>query len=158
MAYLQMNLDAGNYTVSMFYSGDLNYAPTNKSFDINIYQISTKLSVKSVKILRGNYYVVTLTDTSGNVLANRTVTFTVNGRTYTRNTGSLGTASLRLTLKAGTYSIKTISPAADGFHLYQLCLRRGGPCRVLTAASICVPGCTADIPGYDFEIHRREIW
>ena len=115
MAYLQMNLDAGNYTVSMFYSGDLNYAPTNKSFDINIYQISTKLSVKSVKILRGNYYVVTLTDTSGNVLANRTVTFTVNGRTYTRNTRSLGTASLRLTLKAGTYSIKTISPAADGY-------------------------------------------
>lgn len=115
MASLKINLKAGNYTVYMDYAGDSEYCPTNTSYDISVYEIPTALTVKNTKILRGNYYIVTLTDSAGNVLANRTVTFKIGSKTYARITSSAGVASMRLTLAAKTYTIKTIFNAADGY-------------------------------------------
>ncbi len=115
IASLKVNFVAGNYPVSMIYLGNSSYAPVCESYNLVVYEIPTKISVKSTKILRGNYYAVTLTDSSGNILANRTVTFKINGKTYTRTTNSAGVAKLRLTLKAKSYSIKVTHEASDGY-------------------------------------------
>ena len=115
MAGLKINLISGNYTVYMSYSGDSSYGPANTSYNLEVYEIPTTLSVLNTKVLRGNYYIVTLSDSYGNVLANQTVTIRVSVKTYTKTTNSAGVAVLRLTFAAKTYSIKTTFKAANGY-------------------------------------------
>ena len=52
----------------------------------------------------GERFVVTLTDNEDNPLANKTVTISINGVAYTRNTDENGTASIGLRLNSGTYN------------------------------------------------------
>ncbi|MDO5860643.1 hypothetical protein [Methanobrevibacter sp.] len=115
VASLKMNMNAGNYTVNMFYLGDSTYSPANETFSIKVYEISTKVVAKDAKILRGNYYSVTLTDASGNALAGQSVIFKVNGKTYTRTTDSKGVAKLQMTMAANTYNVQTIFKSKDGY-------------------------------------------
>lgn len=53
----------------------------------------------------GEYFKVKLTDNENNTIKNVKITFTVNGKTYTRSTDSSGIASLQLRLADGTYKI-----------------------------------------------------
>lgn len=112
---IKINLNAGNYTVNMFYPGDSTYSPVNESYNLSVYEISTKLATKNANILRGNYYAVTLTDVSGNPLVNQTVTFKVAGKTFTRKTNSAGVATLLFTLSSGSYTIQTTFKSANGY-------------------------------------------
>ena len=59
---------------------------------------------------------LTLKDGSGNVIANRKVTATVNGKTYTATTNSKGVATFKLTLK--TVKTFTISLKFAGYSYY----------------------------------------
>ena len=54
----------------------------------------------------GKYYTVTLKDKNGNVLANKTVKFTLAGKTYTVKTDAKGVAKLAINIyKPGTYKL-----------------------------------------------------
>ena len=55
-------------------------------------------------------------DANGNILANKKVTFTVNGKTYTANTNAKGVATVKLALTAAkTYTV-TIKFAGDSVY------------------------------------------
>ena len=50
----------------------------------------------------------TLKDGAGNPIANKTITFTVNGQKYNRTTNSNGIASLAINLRPGVYDVTTM--------------------------------------------------
>ena len=51
----------------------------------------------------GTKMVAVLTDIKGNPIANATVYFTINGKTYAKSTDANGTASMGLNLVSGVY-------------------------------------------------------
>ncbi|WP_407377749.1 C1 family peptidase [Methanobrevibacter sp.] len=53
----------------------------------------------------GKYYKVRVYDDHGNIAKRVKVTFTINGKTYSRNTDPNGYASFKITLQAKTYTI-----------------------------------------------------
>ena len=71
--------------------------------------VSTHFDVESATEFDviGDYFKVKLADEKNNVLKNTKITFTVNGKTYSKNTDSSGIASLQLRLNDGTYNIVT---------------------------------------------------
>ena len=59
---------------------------------------------------------VTLRDASGNLVANRKITATVNGKTYTATTNSKGVATFKLTLKTVKTFTVSIKFAGDSYY------------------------------------------
>ena len=55
----------------------------------------------------GDYFKIKLSDANKNVLKNTKVTFSVNGKSYAKNTDSSGIASLQIRLNDGSYNIVT---------------------------------------------------
>jgi parallel beta-helix repeat protein len=72
-------------------------------------KIDTHIDVKSDTTFDviGDYFKVKLSDKNNKSLVKTKVTFTVNGKTYNKNTDSSGIASLQLRLDDGTYKIVT---------------------------------------------------
>ncbi len=66
---------------------------------------ATTLKASSTSIVRGDDYSVTLTDSSGKVLANQKITFSISGSSYNRTTNSKGLASFTISLVGGKYSV-----------------------------------------------------
>ena len=77
---------------------------------------STSIVSSSSTVVNGYDYSVTLKDNNGNVLSGKTLTFTFNGKSYTKTTDSKGVASLNINAKAGSYIIGVIF---DGDELYE---------------------------------------
>ncbi len=77
---------------------------------------STSIVSSSSSVVNGYDYSVTLKDNNGNVLSGKTLTFTFNGKSYTKTTDSKGVASLNIDAKAGSYIIGVIF---DGDELYE---------------------------------------
>ena len=77
---------------------------------------STSIVSSSSSVVNGYDYSVTLKDNNGNVLSGKTLTFTFNGKSYTKTTDSKGVASLNINAKAGSYIIGVIF---DGDELYE---------------------------------------
>lgn len=102
------NLNIGRYDVSVSYSGDSKYvsAVSSTSFNVNGFVLDGSDVVMYYK--NGTEYVVVLTDVSGNYIANKTLTFTINGVEYTRVTDENGSASISIGLNAGEYVISVI--------------------------------------------------
>ena len=77
---------------------------------------STSIVSSSSSVVNGYDYSVTLKDNNGNVLSGKTLTFTFNGKSYTKTTDSKGVASLNINAKAGSYVIGVIF---EGDELYE---------------------------------------
>ena len=77
---------------------------------------STSIVSSSSTVVNGYDYSVTLKDNNGNVLSGKTLTFTFNGKSYTKTTDSKGVASLNINAKAGSYVIGVIF---EGDELYE---------------------------------------
>ena len=77
---------------------------------------STSIVSSSSSVVNGYDYSVTLMDNNGNVLSGKTLTFTFNGKSYTKTTDSKGVASLNINAKAGSYVIGVIF---EGDELYE---------------------------------------
>ena len=101
------DLEYGNYTLPITYSGDDLYNPTVTTVNITV-------NKNTVNINAGNltkYYkdpqkfTVTVTDAKGQPATNKTVEITINGVTYTRTTDEKGTASLNINLNSGEYPV-----------------------------------------------------
>ena len=100
------DLDAGNYTIPVYYAGDDKY--TSQSKDANVTVEEDKSDIISAQDITKYFhgperFVVTVTDYKGNPLANKTVNITINGVKYTRTTNAKGTTSIAINLPSGTY-------------------------------------------------------
>ena len=84
-----------------------------ESSDANVLEstskVDTHIDVKSDTTFDvvGDYFKVKLSDNNNNSLSNLKLTFTVNGKSYTKNTDANGVASLQLKLNDGKYKIVT---------------------------------------------------
>ncbi|MBQ2652237.1 MAG: hypothetical protein IJF83_01650 [Methanobrevibacter sp.] len=101
------NLKPGTYQIKYFYStiGEKEYNYGYNKITVN--KLSAKLSAKdmSMNYKDGSEYKVTVKDASGNVLKNTKVKFTVNGKSYIKQTNSKGIAKLAINLPVGYYSV-----------------------------------------------------
>ena len=104
---LKINSPIGyTYRLSYKYGGSSYYGSSSGSIRLKI-KMATSLSGPSAKtIIKGSAYKVTLKDGNGRVLSGKTITFTLDGKTYTKTTSSKGVASLTISLAAGkTYKL-----------------------------------------------------
>ena len=67
---------------------------------------SSSISVSSDSVVRGNSYAITLLDSNNAAASGKLVQFTLSGKTYNATTDSNGTASLPVSLAAGTYPLE----------------------------------------------------
>lgn len=105
-ASLKIDLASNSYDVNVYYLGDSTYSPCSANYTIESYQIPTQILIENTKILRGTYFTIFLYDNESNALSNQSVTFKLNGKTYSRTTNENGSASLKIKLKEGKYKIK----------------------------------------------------
>ena len=96
VASLTINANAGNYTLAVRFIGDGLYYNSSKTVALTVVKDKTTFVDSGSSIVKGNYYYLTLKDSKGNVLFNKTVSLTFNGKTYTRITDSLGKVGLKL--------------------------------------------------------------
>ena len=107
-AHKVISLPVGTYKVQMRYSGDSYYTNSSRSKKITVKKLKTKFIAKDFRqnYGDGHYYTVQLSSILNNKLANKKVTFSICGKTFTKTTNSNGRASLKINLKVGTYPIK----------------------------------------------------
>ncbi|WP_298534861.1 Ig-like domain repeat protein [uncultured Methanobrevibacter sp.] len=110
---------AGTYNVDIFYLGDDNYRGADATAKVTINKIKTALTASGKTFLATattKKLTATLKDANGNALAKKTVTFTVNGKTYKATTNAKGVATVKLALKAAkTYTV-SIKFAGDSVY------------------------------------------
>lgn len=109
----------GKYPVSIAFLGDKEHKGAFATATITIDPIKTGLTASAKTYLataKTKSFTATLKDANGNLLANKKVTFTVNGKTYTANTNAKGVATVKLALTAAkTYTV-TIKFAGDSVY------------------------------------------
>ena len=110
VAELSFDLNkAGKYPVSIAFLGDKHYNGAFTTATITIDPIKTSVTSAAKTYLAtasSKTLTATLKDANGNVLANKKVTFTVNGKTYTATTNAKGVATVKLALTAAkTYTV-----------------------------------------------------
>lgn len=120
IAKLSFDLNkAGKYPVSVAFLGDKHYRGAFATATITINPIKTSLTSAAKTYLataKTKSLTATLKDANGKVLANKKVTFTVNGKTVTATTNAKGVATAKLALTAAkTYTV-TIKFAGDGVY------------------------------------------
>ena len=110
---------SGTYNTEVFYLGDDNYRGADASAKITINKVKTALTASGKTFLATattKKLTATLKDAKGNPLAKKTVTFTVNGKTYKATTNANGVATVKLALKAAkTYKV-SIKFAGDSVY------------------------------------------
>ena len=103
---LKFNSFLGKYTLKVNFNGDSEYLSSAESFDLNIYQVKTSITVASESVARGKYLYAYLKDSSGNALAGQTVKIIFKGKTFTKVTNSKGRVSLKIPSVAAKYLTK----------------------------------------------------
>lgn len=100
---------AGNYKVSVKYSGDDKYSSSTNCTSFKVSKIATKLTVKYKKYyskVKSKKLTATLKDQFGKAIKNKYVVFKVNGKTYKAKTNSKGIATVKVNLKkVKTYTV-----------------------------------------------------
>ena len=110
VASVNLNVKPGNYLVSAYFNGDSEYGSVNQTSSVKV--LATIKASDISKYYKGSEkYTATFYDYRGNVLANRQVSITVNGKTYSKKTNSKGSVSLAVDLKPGTYKVTTTNPS-----------------------------------------------
>ena len=112
----------GTYTLSVNYAGDggIDYYGSDAQAKVVVKKQATKIISSDLNMIpkMAEYYSITLKDASGNVLANQKVTFTVNGKTYTKSTNSRGIAKVKLKFNKNKKTYK-ISISYKGNNKYK---------------------------------------
>ena len=101
------NISEGTYTIKYGFDGNGNYLDSNGQNKLVVANSTVFLIGKDLKMVYkdGSRFNVTLTDLDRNPLANETISFTINGRTYNRTTNDDGVASLVINLIPDTYTV-----------------------------------------------------
>ena len=110
---------AGTFDIVAYFNGEGNYIASTNSGKLTLTKDSTSLTSagKTYTVTATSKKItVTLKDGSGKAVANRKVTTTVNGKTYSATTNSKGVATFKLTLKAvKTYTV-SLKFAGDAYY------------------------------------------
>ena len=102
-------LAKGTYKVTYTFKGNGGFYSSSSSGTICIKEAANKLTASDLKMNYndGSKFSVKLSDNNGKVLSGKTITFKLDGKTYTAKTNSKGIAELAVgNLKPGTYQIK----------------------------------------------------
>ena len=98
---LPINLNQGNYNI-LITNPSNNEVKTQK---INVVNRIAENKAISMYYGAGKYYTVKVLDDNGNITRGVAVTFTINNNVYTRTTDNNGYASIKISLKPGTYTV-----------------------------------------------------
>ena len=102
-------LAMGSYTVKVKYGGSSNY--TSSSLKKKV-KVASSLSGNDLTKYYGTASKYKVKFWKGNsVLANKKVTFKVNGKTYTKTTSKKGVAKLNINLAVGKYTVTAVNPS-----------------------------------------------
>ena len=97
--------DLGKLKFKISFAGDNIFVKSSASANVTSVKGGTKI-VAPNKVSQGFKYIITLKNSGGKVLSNKTVVFRINNKNYTKTTDSKGQASLTVGLKKGSYPIK----------------------------------------------------
>ena len=101
-AYLDINLNPGNYTVNALFNGSDEFDPKNITTNLEV--LTILLADDVVKFFRnGTHYDITVLNGTGGRLANATVTINIHGVFYNVTTNASGIARLEINLNPGEY-------------------------------------------------------
>ena len=108
-AFIGINLNPGNYTITTFY----HYTDGLATKTNNIEVLSTIQSNDVVKFFRnGTQYYAKFLDGCGSPLVNASVIFNINGVLYKKQTDDNGMAKLNINLRPGVYILTAMHPDA----------------------------------------------
>ena len=140
VAKLKINSNPGEYTVKYSFGGE-GYMDCENSTKIQVIASSvSKIKAPSYTAYIGvtNTYTVTLT-AGDTPLANRPVTFKLNGKTYSKKTNSKGQASININLAKGSYTLsysykgeQNINPVSG---TSKITVKKGMPTKMVRADS-----------------------
>ncbi len=101
------NLSEGSYKIQYGFDGDSNYLASYGQSELVVANSTVILTGKDLKMYYKDRskFNVTLTDLDKTPLVNKTISFTINGRTYNRTTNDDGVAGLTINLVPGTFDI-----------------------------------------------------
>ncbi|WP_296885873.1 Ig-like domain repeat protein, partial [uncultured Methanobrevibacter sp.] len=101
------DLEYGNYTLPITYSGDDKYNPLTKDVNLTVKEDEIIVSAQDLtKYYSGpEPFTVNVAYANGRVVEGKEVKITVNGVTYRKTTDENGTVSLNINLNAGTYDV-----------------------------------------------------
>ena len=105
IAKFTINQKANTYTSKLSFDEDRTYKASSKTIKITVKL--PKITFKTTTVLRNSNFVAVFKDASGKAIKNTQVKLTINGKTFTRTTNSYGEAKLKISLKVGTYSLKS---------------------------------------------------
>lgn len=112
-ASLPIGLYAGVYTMKYAYAGETHVKKVSgKSKLTSVKGMPKKITKANSEVYRHKTpgkFKIKLTDARGNLLKNKKVTFTLNGKKYVKYTNNKGIATLSIKLKKGTYKLKVYS-------------------------------------------------
>lgn len=113
-ARLKMDFVPGTYSVSIGLDDEV-FECENRTASIKVLPIPTKIVASNLNVYynAGKELSITLSDNSGKALANKQVRFTINGKTYVKNTNTKGVAKLAITQKVGTYKVAIAHSAVN---------------------------------------------
>lgn len=99
------DLKSGNYTIKAYFAGNDLYTESNTTGSFRVKDTGIIIIVDDFTKYYGNNGTlnITITDLEGNLLANKTVTITINGVTYTYTTDANGNIFMKIDLIPGIY-------------------------------------------------------
>lgn len=108
IASIQINLRNGEYGLKYFFRDTLVLNPSQGTSHLTVLYNSTHFVASDLSMNSTNRspFTVYLYDVFNNTLANKTVTFTINGVSYNKTTDSSAKASLNINLLTGVYPIE----------------------------------------------------
>ncbi len=109
VAFVNLNFVPGKYGVIASFAGDdlFNSSDFSSNFEI----LPTVKAADISKYYKGSTkYTATFYTSQGNVLSNRVVSISVNGKTYYQKTNNNGVVSLNINLKPGSYNVVSTDP------------------------------------------------
>ena len=108
---MDINLNPGNYTVTLKFKGNENYSASEKEVSVNVNPTITSKDL--VKMFMNDTQFIVYLSRNNTPIANEKISFNINGVFYTRTTNATGYAKLNLNLPAGNYTITTKRVSTD---------------------------------------------
>ena len=100
----------GTFKLNITYSGDNNYNSSSYISNLTVLKSITSSDLK-IYYKSSTKYTASFLTSQGKKLNNTKVKITINGKKYIIKTNSKGIASLKISLKPGTYSVSAYNPS-----------------------------------------------